>query len=41
MFLYNNKFKNILTKFQKKRYENYIKINEYYNSLSKEELKCE
>ena len=41
MFLYNNKFKNILTKFQKKRYENYIKINEYYNNLSKEELKCE
>lgn len=41
MFLYNNKFKNILTKFQKKRYENYVKINNYYNSLSKEELKCE
>ena len=41
MFLYNNKFKNIVTKFQKKRYENYVKINNYYNSLSKEELKCE
>ena len=41
MFLYNNKLKNILTKFQKKRYENYVKINEYYNSLSEEELKCE
>ena len=41
MYLYNNKLINIFTKFQKKRYENYIKINEYYNSLSEEELKCE
>lgn len=31
----------ILNKFQKKRYENYLKITEYYNKLSKEELTCE
>ena len=33
--------KKILNKFQKKRYETYLKITEYYNKLSKEELSCE
>ena len=33
--------KKIITKFQKKRYERFLEITEYYNKLSDNELTCE
>ena len=33
--------KKIITKFQKKRYERFLEITEYYNNLSDNELTCE